>query len=194
MSANNKLPLEQHAQILDHCTFLSSGTRRELSCGVSELCFKAQCILTPFSSRRGGPVFVDNPVPEHRPQDVDPATSQGDHGLLGGLALGALSSVVCPTGFVAGDRAERRSDKYSFDKCPWHLAPTSDKRVRLAVAGGALVFLSAGYGLPKLDFRRRSRSEEEKRDKARAEWRAWSEPRKQSNPTTDTNADEEGGT
>ncbi len=64
------------------------------------------------------------------------------------------------------------TDKYPFDKCPWHLAPTSDKRIRLAISGGALVFLSAGYGLSKLDSTRRSRSEEEKRDKARDEWRA----------------------
>ncbi len=64
----------------------------------------------------------------------------------------------------------------------------------VSVAGGALVFLSAGYGLSKLDSVRRSRLEQEKRDKAQDERRAWSESRKQSNPTTDTNADEEGGT
>ncbi len=85
-------------------------------------------------------------------------------------------------------------ETYPFRKCPWHLAPTDDKRIRIAVCGSALVFLSAGYGLSKLDSIRRARREQEERDKAQEEWRRWSESRKQSDPTTDTNADEEGGT
>jgi len=79
-------------------------------------------------------------------------------------------------------------------KCPWHLPPTFDKRVQLAVAGGALVLISAGYGLSKLDSWRRSKREQEEVDNAREEWRTWSESRKQSDLTADANADEEGGT
>ena len=77
--------------------------------------FSAQCILTLFSSRQSDPTFVDRTIPEHSPQDINPATSQSNHGLLGGLAFGALSPVVGLAGLVAGDRAERRAVEDSFE-------------------------------------------------------------------------------
>ncbi len=75
-------------------------------------------------------------------------------------------------------------ENYPFSKCPWHLAPTSDRRIRLAVASGALLFLSAGYGLSKLTSMRRARFEKKAGDKAREEWRRRSEARKQRDPTS----------
>ena len=68
-------------------------------------------------------------------------------------------------------------DEYPLDKCPWHLAPNSDVKTRLAFAGGAVCLLGAGYGISKGIAVWESRKKQQETAEAQEEWRNKSESR-----------------
>lgn len=82
-------------------------------------------------------------------------------------------------------------EQYPLDKCPWHLTPGSDVKTKVAVAGGALCLLGAGYGLSKGFSAWESRKEQRETEKARKEWRDKSESRNKTSTDERTNEDYE---
>ncbi len=82
-------------------------------------------------------------------------------------------------------------EKYPFDTCPWHLAPGSDVKTKVAVTGGALCLLGAGYGFSKVLSIRESKKKQRETFEAQQEWRAKSETRGQSDEAMSSNEDHE---
>jgi len=83
-------------------------------------------------------------------------------------------------------------EKYPFDTCPWHLAPGSDVKTKVAVTGGALCLLGAGYGLSQVLSIRESKKKQRETSKAQQEWRAKTETRSQSSEAMSSSEDHEG--
>lgn len=83
-------------------------------------------------------------------------------------------------------------EQYPLDKCPWHLTPDSDVKTKVAVAGGTLCLLGAGYGLSKVLSVLKSRKKQQEISQAQQEWRAKSESRNKSGRDSHPNDDREG--
>jgi hypothetical protein len=61
-----------------------------------------------FWGGHGRSVLIVGAVSQHRPKDVDPPSSEGDHSLGVSLTLGTFSPVEGPAPLVAQHRAMRR--------------------------------------------------------------------------------------
>ena len=62
-------------------------------------------------------------------------------------------------------------DKYPFDKCPWHISPSSSPKKKILITAGAFIILGAGYGLSEVIEKHKTNKYFEKVKEEQKKWR-----------------------